>query len=150
MKHLDSELIQRHIDNEVTHEEGTYVVEHLLSCVVCRNAVNEQRKLAAEIRDVINLISEEVVEIPIFNRLTKEKTVNICAKDEKKKSRVMLRWSLYAASVACILFFMIFMLKPEKDSHIDSATFFYGTENEFDANRSISQQIGRASCRERV
>ena len=140
MKHIDDELIQKYIDKEVTHEEIAYIDEHLLSCVTCMNAVNQQRKFAAEIRNAINLLSEEVIEIPIFNRQMKEKAVNIYARDEKKKSRIMLRWSLYAASVACILFFMVFMLKPEKDTHINSATFFYNTENEFDANRSILQQ----------
>jgi Predicted transmembrane transcriptional regulator (anti-sigma factor) len=140
MKCISDELIQKYIDNEASQEEAAYINEHLLSCAVCRNAVEEQIKLAAEIRDTINLLSEEIVEIPLFNRQMKEKAVNIRAKDEKKKSRIMLRWSLCAASVACILFFMIFMLKPEKDTPIDSATFFYNTENEFDANRSILQQ----------
>ena len=130
MKCISDELIQKYIDNEASQEEAAYINEHLLSCAVCRNAVEEQIKLAAEIRDTINLLSEGVVEIPVFNRRIKE----------KMKSRIMLRWNICAASVACILFIMIFMLKPEKDTPIDSATFFYNTENEFDANRSILQQ----------
>ena len=130
MKHLDSELIQKYIDNEVSQEETAYIDEHLLSCAVCRNAVDEQRKLAAEIRNAINLLNEEVVEIPVFSRPMKE----------QKKNRVMLRWSLCTASAACILFFMIFMLKPEKDTPVDAAASFLHTENEVDANRSILQQ----------
>jgi len=129
MKHLDSELIQKYIDNESSQEEIAYVCEHLLICAVCKNAVDEQRKLAAEIRDAINILSAEVVEIPVFSR----------PKKEQKKKLAMLRRGLYAAA-ACILFFMILMLKSEKDTPVDSAAFFHHTENEFDANRSILQQ----------
>ena len=132
MKHIDSELIQKYIDKEASQEEVTCIDEHLSTCVVCRNVVDEQKNLAAEIRDVINLIGEEIVEIPVFNRPIKNRKV--------KRRRVMLRWSLYAASAACILFLLIFILKPEKDTPIDSVTFFHHTENEFDANRSILQQ----------
>ena len=131
MKHLDEELIQKYIDNEASQEEMVYIEEHLLNCVVCRNAVDEQRKLAAEILDAINFLGEEVVEIPVFEWPIKER-------DAKK--RIMLRWSLCATSAACILFFIIFMLKPEKETPVDSATFLYNTEKEYDANRSISQQ----------
>jgi len=131
MKHLDSELIQKYIDNEVSQSALAHIDAHLFRCVVCRNAVDEQRKLAAEIRDAINILSEEVVEIPVFSRPIKGKEV--------KSRRVMLRWSLCAAA-ACILFFMMLVLKPEKDTPVDAAASFLHTENEVDANRSILQQ----------
>ena len=125
MKCICDELIQKYIDNEASKEEVTYVETHLISCDACKDAVDEQKKLAAEIRNVINLLSEETIEIPTF---------------ERKNKRVILRWSLFAASVACILAFILFTHKPEKDTPIDSTKFFHNTENEFDANRSISQQ----------
>ena len=140
MKHIDSELIQKYIDNEASRGEKAHIEEHLLSCAVCRDAVDEQRILATELCGIINVLSEEEIEIPVFDRAMKDKSLNNHAKDGRKKSRVMLRWSLYTASVACILIFILLILKPEKETPIESATFFYGTENEFDANRSISQQ----------
>ena len=144
MKCVSDELIQKYIDNEISQEEKAYVEEHLSGCAACSNAADEQRKLAAEICGVINLLSEEVIEIPAFNRQVKDRAANRDTKDKKRKNRVMIRWSAFAASAACILVFMIFMLKPEKETPVEPATFLNSTENEFDANRSISQQIGRA------
>jgi len=130
MKHIESELIQKYIDNESSQEEIASIIKHLSNCAECRNAVDEQRMLASEIRDTINLLGEEIVEIPVFNRQVKE----------KKKNRVMLRWRISAASVACFLLLMIFVFKPAQDAPIDFETFFHYAENEFDANRSIVQQ----------
>ena len=140
MKHINSELVQKYIDNEASHKEKAYIEEHLLSCAECRNTVDEQKNLATKICGIINVLSEEVIEIPVFDRQMKEKSLYNHAKEGRKKSRVMLRWSLSTASAACILIFIMFMLKPKKETPIKPAMFFYGTENEFDANRSISQQ----------
>jgi len=137
MNCIDDELIQKYIDNETSHKETAYIEEHTSSCIKCKKAIDEQRTLAAEMQRTINLLREEVFEIPVFNIPTKEKSR---LKHKRKKSRVMLRWSLFASSAACILAFVLFILKPEKDTPIDHTTFFHETEIEFDANRSITQQ----------
>ena len=131
MKHIENELIQKYIDNEASREEVTSIDEHLSNCIVCRNEVDEQRKLATEIRGLINNLCVDAIEIPTFNKPENPR---------KKQHRMIILWSAVAASAACILFCMIFMLKPEKDTPIDSALFLYNTESEFDANRSILQQ----------
>ena len=138
MKCISDELIQKHIDNEASQEERAYVDEHLLSCVACRNAVNEQKKLAVEIRNTINLLCEETVEIPAFNRPVKDSIDKSRVKTGRKKHRVIFLWSTGVASVACILTFLF--LNPRKKNVDNYERLFYNTEFEFDANRSVTQQ----------
>ena len=129
MKHIDSELIQKYIDKEASKEEMAIVNEHLKSCVACRNAVDTQRKLATEIRSFINSLSEEVIEIPEFIKSGKKR---------KKQLRIIYLLNTGAASVACVLAFLL--LYPKEKNMDNYERLFYNTEFEFDANRSVTQQ----------
>ena len=149
MKCIDDELIQKYIDNEVSLEDAANIDEHLLSCAECRYAVDKQKKLVGEVRDVINLFQVDAIEIPTFNipvkdskevRPVKDVRIKLPVIGERKNRRAFLRWSLIAVSAACILVCVLFTLRPEKNTPIDPDILLYGAENEFDANRSISQQ----------
>ena len=129
MKHIDIELIQKYIDNEAYRGEKAYVEEHLLSCAVCMNAVDEQRKLANEIRGLINNLCDEKIEIPEF----KKTTIN-----EKKKRRMILLWCAVATSAACVLAFLF--INPEERSSDEHKMLYFNNDYEFDANRTVSQQ----------
>ena len=129
MKHIDDELIQKYIDNEVSEDEVTFLEKHLLTCDECRNVVSEQETLVNDIRGLINSLSEEEIEIPEFNKPKKNRI---------KRRQTMFLWSVGVASVACVLAFLF--LNTEAKSTDDYKNLFYNTEHEFDANRSVLQQ----------
>ena len=129
MKHIDDEIIQKYIDNEASQEEVDYINDHILSCSGCEKAVDEQRQLSVEIREVINLLNEEEIEIPEFVKSGKKR---------KKQLRMIYLFSTCAASVACVLAFLL--LYPKEKNMDNYERLFYNTEFEFDANRSVTQQ----------
>ena len=128
MKCIDDELIQKYIDGETSPEEITCIEKHLSNCAACKQAVEEQKELANEMCNILNLLSKEAIEIPAFN-----KPVKIV----KKQRRVMLRWSIIATSAACLLTFIFF--KPKETIQENNMLYFYDIE-EFDANKSLLQQ----------
>lgn len=134
MKCFDEELIQRYIDNEVSSEELASIEGHLKECSVCREAVDEQRKISEEVRCVINLLCRDVVDIeaPAFEMPPKN----------KRNRRAIFCWSIGAASAACLLFFVSLFFKQEAEIEASDEAIFYfhNAENEFDANRSVMQQ----------
>ena len=134
MKCFNDELIQRYIDNEVSSEEVVSIEGHLRRCAVCREAVDEQRKISEDICCALNLLCDDVMEIeaPAFGMPPKK----------IRNRHTIFRWSIGVASAACLLFFVSLFFKNDAkiDAYDEVLLYFHGVENEFDANRSVMQQ----------
>lgn len=129
MKCINDELIQKYIDGEATIHEKEMIEKHISSCTTCAGKIATQRKLSELIRRDIRQLGKSDITIPQFIKPPKK----------ENKKYIPFRKYISIASVACILF-LLFLLIPGKTMN-ENIVFFYGFENEFDANLPVSEQI---------
>jgi predicted anti-sigma-YlaC factor YlaD len=129
MNCIHDEIIQKYIDGETNPEEVSLVENHIATCKKCALKVGNQRRLAASIKEAINLLAKDSVEIPEFTNPSGP---------VKKPSLTIKRFS-YVIAAACILLFVIVITdRKEMNSQVE-ITPDTDFAMDIDANRSISQ-----------
>ncbi len=128
MKCIDNELIQKYIDGEVSCREAEYIQSHIKTCNKCACRIEAQRAFAGELKKHIGFSAVQVVDIPEFVRPPMR----------KRRLSVKMKYSIYAASVACILALFFFII-PKKSNEEDLRLIYF-FEGGFDANKPVSQQ----------
>lgn len=127
MNCIEEQLIQKYIDGECSEQETEMVEEHLLVCSECAGRLEEKRKLSVELKQLINSLSTNNIEIPPF---TKRRM------DSGKKLKIFI----YSLSAACILLFVLFLFDKRSNSDRNQITILQNIPREIDANRPASEQ----------
>ena len=144
MNCIDEQLMQKYIDGECTENEKTMVKQHLAGCSLCSRKQAEMEKLSFVIKQSINSLAVENIEIPAF-------------KIKKTTSRKNLKIILYSLSAACILVFVLFLVDKKNEFNQKKITIVQSVTREVDANRPASRQDfvievldGKGGCSEYI
>jgi hypothetical protein len=129
MNCIHDDIIQKYIDREANLEEVTNVENHILNCNKCVIRIENQRKLATNIKKAINLLAKDTIEIPKFE---------IPTRNIKKHSLTAKRLN-YIIAAACFLLFVIVITQKKKIKNNDEIIIEIGSVMDVDANRPVSQ-----------
>jgi predicted anti-sigma-YlaC factor YlaD len=129
MSCIHDDIIQKYIDGEADREEASLVENHIATCKKCALRIEDQRKLASRVKEAINLLAKDSVEIPEFT---------IPSTYIKKPSLTIRRFS-YIIAAACVLLFVIVIAKKKEMK--SQAGIVYDTDfaMDIDANCPVSQ-----------
>jgi len=95
MEHLNSELVNKYIDNELDESEVTFVYKHLSECQTCRNEISFAKKMVA------NLHKAQVYPSPVFSKTVMTKITSV----ERTKSKIKNFFSFENnLIIICVLF----------------------------------------------
>jgi predicted anti-sigma-YlaC factor YlaD len=130
MSCITNELIQKYIDGETNLEERVFVKNHLASCESCESKLISQRKRVIDIKNTLNLLTENTIEIPPI----------ILPLQVNKRRLVLKRRLIYALSVACILLFFVMIFPTNRDLKQNEISMLQSFDEDYDANLPISQQ----------
>ena len=130
MRCIDPDQIQKYIDNEVTLEEKVLIKDHLKHCQACATRTNNQLEMATQVKDTINLITKETIEIPEF----------AIPEKQNKKHAIISRRLIYSVAAACIIILILIIFQPDNRVDENSEYFMQLVEYEYDANRTLSEQ----------
>jgi len=122
-------LIQRYIDGEIAAEEVTFIEKHILSCRKCADKIIHQRRLAASVKNAINLSEKGIIEIPAFSVTPKP----------VKRIAFTIRRAIYIMAAASVLLFM-FVIGKNKWTNRQNENFVeLSLRMDVDANLPVSQ-----------
>lgn len=130
MRCIDPDLIQMYIDKEVTLEEELMIKDHLKQCQACATRFNNQLQMVTQVKDTINLITNETIEIPEFTIPEKQ----------KKRHANINRRLIYGVAAACIIILILITFHTNNRVDENSEYFMQLVEYEYDANRTLSEQ----------
>jgi len=130
MRCIDSDLIQKYIDEELTPEEVVLIEDHVKHCKACTAKISNQLKLATRMKDTINLLTEETVDIPEFE----------IPQSRKKMHAITSRRLIYILAAACITILLLIIFQNKETVVENNEYFMQLVEHEYDANRPVSEQ----------
>ena len=130
MSCITNELIQKYIDGETNLEERVFVKNHLTSCESCESKLIAQRKRVIDIKNTLNLLTENTIEIPPM----------ILPLQVNKRRLVLKRRLIYALSAACVLLFFVMIFPTNRDLKQNGISMLQSFDEDYDANLPISQQ----------
>jgi predicted anti-sigma-YlaC factor YlaD len=130
MRCIDSDLIQRYVDEELTKEEATLIEGHIKYCKACEAKISNQRKLATHVKDTINLLTEEAVGIPEFD----------IPQNREKMHGLTSRRLIYGVAAACITVLLLIIFQNKDTGAENNEYIMQIVEYDYDANRSVSDQ----------
>lgn len=115
MKCIDTYILQKYLDGEVSTDEKTGVETHLKSCDLCSFRLAQLQGRADRIKKLLNTFSDTgVVLPPLPSNINGKLSVNVSdpsVADEYRAKRPLLkRWTI-GLSAACLLG-VIFLYKP--------------------------------------
>lgn len=115
MKCIDTYILQKYLDGEVSTDEKTGVEKHLKSCDLCSFRLTQLQGRADRIKKLLNTLSDaEVALPPLPSNINGKLSVNVSnpsVSDESRVKRPLLkRWTI-GLSAACLLG-MVFLYKP--------------------------------------
>lgn len=115
MKCIETYILQKYLDGEVSTDEKTGVEAHLKSCDLCSFRLTQLQGRADRIKKLLNTLSDaEVALPPLPSNINGKLSVNVSdpsAADESRVKRPLLkRWTI-GLSAACLLG-VIFLYKP--------------------------------------
>ena len=130
MKCIDSDLIQKYIDKEVTPEEVVLIEGHIKHCKACKVKISNQLKLITHVKNTINLLTEKTVDIPEFEIL----------QSHKKRHAITSLRLIYSVAAACIIILLLIIFQNKETVDENYEYFMQLVEYEYDANRTLSEQ----------
>jgi ribosomal protein S19 len=130
MKCIDDELTQKFIDGETDVQETARIRKHLTECTQCAQKVEEQRTFTETIKRELGNLGKQSVIIPEFV------TPTIRTHRFNRK----IRYYIYAASAACVISFVVFLLREQSTEPERNIQLIYCFDGEFDSNKTVSQQ----------
>jgi len=115
MKCIDTDILQKYLDGEVSTDEKTGVETHLTSCDICSFRLTQLQGRSERIKRLLKGSSDvEVVLPPLPSNINGKLSVNVSdlsATSEARVKRPLLkRWTI-GLSAACLLG-MVFLYKP--------------------------------------
>lgn len=131
MKCISDELIQKYIDGEITPDERFFIDAHLAHCRECNRKVKEHSEWIHHFKQKINAPDNSKIDIPDFS-------IPAAAVPPMRKTRI--KKLIPAISAACILLLISILSIPKDAPQPQQIVLLHIYENEFDANRTVSQQ----------
>lgn len=128
MNCIDEQLLQKYIDGECTENEKIVVNQHISDCLVCAQKQSEREDLSKRMKQAINSLTIENIEIPTFKKRNTTST------------GINLKQIVYSLSAACILLFVLFVFDKKMVSNQKEITIVQSIPREVDANRPASDQ----------
>jgi hypothetical protein len=144
MKCIDTYILQKYLDGEVSTDEKTGVEAHLKSCDLCTFRLTQLQGRAERIKRLLNSSSDVDAALPpLSSNINGKLSVNVSnasATDETRVKRPLLkRWTI-GLSAACLVG-MIFLYKPLVCKGENQEIFQLHREIvEVDANSPYSEQ----------
>lgn len=115
MKCIDTDILQKYLDGEVSTDEKTGVETHLKSCDLCTYRLTQLQGRAERIKRLLSSSSNaDAVIPPLPSNISGKLSVNVSdasASDESRVKRPLLRRWTIGLSAACLLG-MVFLYKP--------------------------------------
>jgi len=130
MRCIDPDQVQRYIDEEVTPEEAVMIEGHIKHCEACAIRINNQLELATQVKDAINLLTEETVDIPNFK----------IPESQKKWHAITSKRLIYSVAAACIIIIILIIFQTNDRVDENNEYYMQLVEYEYDANRTLSEQ----------
>lgn len=130
MNCINSEIIQKYIDEEILPEESALIEEHISSCEKCAAVVKQKRQLSDGIIKAVNLLAKDKKEIPAFAAPVS------C----KKMLSAAMKKAVYYISAACILLFLLVILFKKDPGNNHQISIVHSIGPEVDANKPITKQ----------
>jgi hypothetical protein len=130
MSCISEDIIQKYIDRETSAGEAAEIVRHAETCEMCSQRIENQKKMAASLKNAINLLAENTDEIPVF--------VNKAS--QIKKPFVSARKLVYALAAACILALLFFVFQEKDPGNQSQFMMVNMAGDNVDANRPIDDQ----------
>ena len=130
MRCIDEGLIQKYIDKEVTPEEEVMIKDHLKHCEVCATRTNNQLELVTQVKETMNLLTEETIDIPEFE----------IPQSRKKMHALTSGRLIYGVAAACIIVLLLIIFQNKETVAENNEYFMQLVEHEYDANRTLSDQ----------
>lgn len=127
MNCISEQLLQKFVDGECTENEKSELEQHFAKCTECTQRITERKKLSEEIKQEINLLTTENIEIPVF-------------KLKETDSGKRLKIFIYSLSAASIILFVLFFAEKKIESKSNRITILQSIPLEIDANRPASEQ----------
>ncbi len=115
MKCIDTDILQKYLDDEVSTDEKTGVETHLKSCDLCTFRLAQLQGRAERIKRLLNSYSDmDAVLPPLPSNLNGKLSVNVpdveALGEPRVKHPLLKRWTI-GLSAACLLG-MVFLYKP--------------------------------------
>ena len=115
MKCIDTDILQKYLDGEVSTDEKTGVETHLKSCDLCTFRLAQLQGRAERIKRLLNSYSDmDAVLPPLPSNLNGKLSVNVpdveALGEPRVKHPLLKRWTI-GLSAACLLG-MVFLYKP--------------------------------------
>ncbi|MDO9340839.1 MAG: zf-HC2 domain-containing protein [Bacteroidales bacterium] len=129
MNCIHDDIIQKYIDGEANPEEITLVEKHIAICNTCAVKIENQRRLATNVKKAINLLAKDSIEIPKFA---------IPPRHIKKHYLTTKRLS-YIIAAACILLFVFVITQKKEMKNQNEIILEIGSAMDVDANRPVTQ-----------
>lgn len=130
MNCIDDGLIQKFIDGEASAEEVKLVNRHISDCQVCDEKIDQQKKLAIHMKEVLDTLVADDIEIPAFSYPGQNNPF----------INTNIKRFLYALSAACVLFFGVWISDNGSQEEMEEVVFYNNVDWEFDANKPITDQ----------
>ena len=115
MKHINTDILQKYLDGEVSTDEKTGVETHLTTCDICSFRLTQLQGRSERIKRLLKGSSDvEVVLPPLPSNINGKLSVNVSdlsATSEARVKRPLLRRWTIGLSAACLLG-MVFLYKP--------------------------------------
>ena len=123
------DIIQKYIDGEASPDEVSFIENHIASCNNCVIRIENQRRLSTYVKEAINLLSKDTIEVPKFEIRSK----NI------KKHFLTPKRLYYTIAAACVLLFVLVITQRKEIKNDDEIKIDIGSIMDVDANRTVSQ-----------
>ena len=130
MNCIDPDQVQKYIDKEVSPEEAVLIEGHIKHCEACAIRIYNQLELATQVKDAINLLTEETVDIPKFK----------IPKSQKKWHVITSKRLIYSVAAACIIIIILIIFQTNYRADESNEYYMQLVEYEYDANRTLSEQ----------
>lgn len=131
MKHLDTIIIQKYIDNELPNEDVKRIKAHLDDCIFCRQEVEQQKGFSEKIKSSLDTLVSNEISVPVF-------TLRHHQNQKRKTLKIAIISSL---STACAIAFVLLIVKFAKPKPNDNEFIFdYFTIEDYDANKPFPEQ----------
>jgi hypothetical protein len=130
MNCIKKDIIQKYIDGEANPDEVQLVEAHSHQCPICAKDVEESKRVASEMKSLLNKLVDGPVEVPTF----------VMPKHTSKKLVISGRNALYGLAAACIILFFVVITHKSEPKIDQEIRLVNNYDWDVDANRPITDQ----------
>ncbi len=130
MSCITDDLIQKYIDDETNLKESVLIKNHLASCDLCFRRVKAQQKMVREIKNTLNLLTQDKIEVP---------PMPISIQKNRRRPIFRMSWAYVLIAASVLVFIVIFSPSKEGIGGND-VSILQAFDEEFDANLPVSDQ----------